>query len=172
MSLGLIWAQAESGVIGRDGGMPWRLPEDFAHFKELTLGTIVVMGRRTWDSLPPSSKPLQGRTNIVVTRSAEWNAAGASRVSSVTEALKVVGGRAAWVIGGAQIYAATIKYADQLEVTTVRGEFEGDTYAPEINDRWRLVHTDPVTGWHESRTGLQYRFAHYTTDKAVARSAS
>ena len=75
--IGLIWAQARGGVIGKDGAMPWHLPEDLAHFKRTTLGCPVIMGRKTWDSLPPKFRPLPGRRNIVVTRNTQWQADGA-----------------------------------------------------------------------------------------------
>ena len=98
--VGLIWAQAEGAVIGRDGGMPWHVPEDLAHFKALTLGSPVVMGRGTWDSLDPRWRPLPGRRNIVITRRSDWSADGAERAGSVDEALAVAAsGRAGVDLG-------------------------------------------------------------------------
>ena len=82
MKIGLIWAQARNRVIGKNGVMPWHLPEDLAHFKRVTLNHPVVMGRKTWDSIPPRFRPLPGRTNIVVTRQADWQADGAHRADS------------------------------------------------------------------------------------------
>ena len=87
--IGLVWAQAANGVIGRDNALPWRLPEDMAHFRDLTLGTTVVMGRRTWDSLPPRFRPLPDRFNIVLTHDATWTADGAARASDFPDALTV-----------------------------------------------------------------------------------
>src|SRR5690349_23121744 len=107
MSLGLIWAQSASGVIGRSGGIPWRLPEDQARFKELTVGHSVVMGRLTWESLPAKVRPLPGRRNVVVTRDADYRADGATVVGDLDAALD----SETWVIGGAQIYALALPLA-------------------------------------------------------------
>ena len=101
MRAGLVWAQSTSGVIGRGGDIPWRVPEDLAHFKKVTMGHTVVMGRRTWDSLPASVRPLPGRRNIVLSRQVDFAAEGAEVVGSLDEALSEPG---AWVIGGGQIY--------------------------------------------------------------------
>ncbi|MET0758437.1 MAG: dihydrofolate reductase, partial [Mycobacterium sp.] len=102
MTVGLIWAQSTSGVIGRDGGIPWRLPEDQARFKELTLGHTVVMGRLTWESLPKKVRPLPGRRNVVLTRQADYMADGAEVMTTLEDALT---DDETWVIGGEQIYA-------------------------------------------------------------------
>ena len=172
-SIGLIWAEAEGGVIGRDGGMPWHVPEDLAHFKAVTLGAPVIMGRRTWDSLSPRFRPLPGRHNIVVTRQPEWSADGAEVARSVGEALALAlaamgESDRVWVIGGAQLFAETIGRADRLEVTELRHEHtgfaaaSGDVLAPSIDPSWRLAATDPATGWHTSRSGIRYRFLAYS----------
>ena len=87
MRINLIFARAANGVIGLDGTMPWHLPEDMAHFKQQTAGAPVIMGRKTWDSLPPRFRPLPGRRNIVVTRQPDWHAEGAQRAASLQEAL-------------------------------------------------------------------------------------
>ena len=97
MTVGLIWAQSTSGVIGRDGGIPWRLPEDQARFKELTLGHTVVMGRLTWESLPKKVRPLPGRRNVVLTRQADYMADGAEVMTTLEDALT---DDETWVIGG------------------------------------------------------------------------
>jgi dihydrofolate reductase len=99
--LGLVWAQAHAGVIGRNGGMPWHVPEDLAHFKAVTLGAAVVMGRRTWESFPERFRPLPGRRNIVLTRDASWSADGAERATSLDDALALVGDADAWLIASA-----------------------------------------------------------------------
>jgi dihydrofolate reductase len=163
-SIGLIWAQADGGVIGRDGAMPWNLPEDLAHFKEVTTGGPVVMGRRTWDSLPPRFRPLSGRRNIVVTRQTDWAPDGADVMHSVEEALVLAASDPAditWVIGGAQVFEVVIEQASRLEVTEIRQRFEGDTIAPWISERWAVTAADPASGWNTSRTGLDYRFLRY-----------
>src|SRR5688572_31358902 len=100
-SLHLIWAQAEGGVIGYHNQLPWRLPEDMAHFKAVTMGCPVIMGRKTWDSLPPKFRPLPGRRNVVVTRQAQWNEPGAERAASLEDAIALCAGAPrVWVTGG------------------------------------------------------------------------
>ena len=106
MRLNLIYARAANGVIGKDNALPWHLPEDMAHFKRMTTGCPVVMGRKTWDSLPLKFRPLPGRRNIVVTRQADWQADGAERAAGLPEAMALcIDAAEVWVIGGAQIYA-------------------------------------------------------------------
>ena len=160
-AIGLIWAEAEGGVIGRAGAMPWHVPEDFAHFRAVTLGAPVVMGRKTWDSLSPRFRPLPGRRNIVVTRQRDWSADGAEVASSVDGALALAAGRAServWVIGGAQLYAETIGRADRLEVTELDLAVDGDTFAPTPGGEWHMTAVDPGSGWHTSSSGIRYRF--------------
>lgn len=152
---GLIWAQSKNGVIGAGGGMPWHVPEDLAHFKEVTLGAPVIMGRRTWDSLPERFRPLPDRENIVITRSQGWSADGARRASGVEDAVR--GLDRVWIIGGAEIFRQVIGDADRLEITELDLEVDGDAFAPPIDD-WRLVHEGQ---WQTSRTGIRYRFLGY-----------
>ena len=106
--VGLIWAQAHNRVIGLDGVMPWHVPEDLAHFKAVTMGGAVVMGRKTWDSIPERFRPFSGRENIVVTRQAGWSAEGAHKQNSladgVSHASALTPGERVWVIGGAEIF--------------------------------------------------------------------
>jgi dihydrofolate reductase len=170
-AIGLIWAEAEGTVIGRDDGMPWHVPEDLAHFAALTVGAPVVMGRKTWDSLSSRFRPLPGRRNIVVTRQPDWSADGAEVARSVDDALALAAQGdvdRVWVIGGAQLFAEAISRADRLEVTELRhddGAFSrasGDVIAPAIDPSWRLVATDPAAGWHTSHSGLRYRFLTYS----------
>lgn len=158
--LGLIWAEARGGVIGARGGMPWHVPEDLAHFREVTGSSDVVMGRRTWESLPPRFRPLPGRRNIVVTRSGEDSDDGAQRVDSLEAALGAAGSGTVWVIGGGQLYAEAIARADVLEVTRLDLDVDGDTHAPPI-DGFRLVGADPAGGWQTSRSETRYRFETY-----------
>ncbi|MEO3765848.1 dihydrofolate reductase [Streptomyces sp. B5E4] len=164
MNVGLIWAQARGGVIGAENAIPWRLPEDMAHFKATTLGHPVVMGRRTWDSLPPRFRPLPGRRNVVVTRDPRWTADGAVRAGSVDGALELAGGEAAdaaavWVIGGGEIYRAALTHATTLSVTEVDTEVAGDTYAPAPGPEWRVAEDG---GWQVSGAGLRYRIRTFT----------
>lgn len=153
--VGLIWAEAAGGVIGAEGGMPWYVPEDLAHFKETTQGAPVVMGRKTWDSLPERFRPLPGRDNIVVTRQQDWTAEGARRAATVSEAVR--GRDKVWIIGGAEIFRQVIADADRLEVTELDLEVDGDTFAPPKTG-WRVVDEGD---WQTSRTGVRYRFLRY-----------
>ena len=160
--VGLVWAQARGGVIGRDNALPWHLPEDLARFKALTTGHTVVMGRATWESLPPSVRPLPGRINVVLTRSPSLSCDGAEVVHDIAAALHRPG--EVWVIGGGSVYAAAEPFATRAVVTEVDLEVDGDSYAPELGPRWSVVSSEPAEGWAVSRTGLRYR----TTEWAAA----
>jgi dihydrofolate reductase len=156
VTVALIWAQAASGVIGRDGTLPWHLPEDLAHFRELTQGGSVLMGRRTWESLPERFRPLPGRRNLVLTRSPGWSDAGAEVAGSVPEALAACSADV-WVIGGAQVYLAALPYATRVVRTEIDQFVHGEAYAPDLDVTWRCVEQEPAAGWHTSQTGLRYR---------------
>lgn len=160
--IGVIWAQAVGGVIGRDGAIPWRLPEDQARFKELTLGSTVLMGRLTWESLPAAVRPLPGRRNLVLTSDPAWSGNGAERVDSVGAALDLAEGDL-WVIGGSAVYAAALPLADRLEVTFVDLVCEGDAFAPALAAGWR-----PTTdrGWQTATSGIRYKLV--TFERAAA----
>lgn len=153
--IGLIWAEAHNRVIGRGGSIPWRLPEEQQLFKRTTLGATVVMGRATWDSLPPSVRPLPERRNVVITRDRDWVAAGAVVAHSLEQALAAADGDI-WVIGGAGVYAEALPLADRVVRTEVDLDVEGDTLAPPLGDDWRTVERDPASGWHTSATGVRY----------------
>lgn len=132
MEIALIYARAANGVIGKDGSMPWHLPEDLTHFKQLTQGSPVVMGRKTWDSLPPRFRPLPGRRNLVLTRQAGWQAEGAQAVATIDEALALAAGAPRlFVIGGAQVYALALPRAHELWLTEIERDFDGDTFFPD-----------------------------------------
>lgn len=150
--IGLIWAQARGGVIGKDGTMPWHLPEDLAHFKRTTLSHPVIMGRKTWDSIPTRFRPLPGRSNIVITRQTDWNPIGAQRASSVPEALSLCNfAKQVWVIGGAQIYAQALPLADELVVTEIDADIDGDAFAPAIGPEWQAVARQPLVAGNGMR---------------------
>ncbi|KWX22749.1 dihydrofolate reductase [Mycolicibacterium wolinskyi] len=154
MTVGLIWAQSGTGIIGRDNGIPWRLPEDQARFKELTLGHTVVMGRLTWESLPAKVRPLPGRRNVVVTRDAAYRADGAEVVTGLPDDLD------GWVIGGAQIYAMALPIADRCEVTEIDIDLprdDHDALAPVLDETW----VGTTGEWQTSSSGLRYRFCTY-----------
>jgi dihydrofolate reductase len=157
MRINLIFARAANGVIGLDGTMPWHLPEDMAHFKQQTAGAPVIMGRKTWDSLPPRFRPLPGRRNIVVTRQPEWHAEGAQRAASLQEALHACEhdrSPEAWVIGGAQIYAEAEPLAQRAIVTEIERDYAGDAWAPTFGAGWHETAREP----HVSAGGLPFSF--------------
>ncbi|HEY9208191.1 dihydrofolate reductase [Acidovorax sp.] len=160
MEIALIYARAANGVIGKDGTMPWHLPEDLAHFKQLTQGSPVIMGRKTWDSLPPRFRPLPGRSNIVITRQPDWSEIGVQRASKLHEALQIAeqsNPATVWVIGGAQIYAQALPLAHRVEVTAIAQRFDGDAYAPELGPEW----LETTREEHTSASGLPFAFVRY-----------
>ncbi|MBW0172613.1 MAG: dihydrofolate reductase [Hydrogenophaga sp.] len=160
--LHLIFARAANGVIGKNNTLPWHLPEDLAHFKQTTMGQPVIMGRKTWDSLPPRFRPLPGRVNIVVTRDAQWQAQGALRADSLHAAIAhCPEGSDAWVIGGAQIYAAALPLAETAVVTEIAQDFEGDAFAPEFGPEWRVTARES----HTAASGLPFSFVTYTRER-------
>ena len=151
----LVVAIARNGVIGKDGVIPWHISDDMKRFKALTLGHTVVMGRKTWDSLP--KKPLPGRRNVVVTRQKDWQADGAVTASSLGEATAGTSGTV-MVIGGAEIYERALPLATRIELTEIHQDFDGD--ARFVLDR---------TGWHETlredhvtADGLRYSYVTLT----------
>ena len=159
MKVSIVAAVARGGVIGRDNAIPWRIPEDLARFRELTTGHPVVMGRRTWDSLPDRFRPLPGRRNVVVTRDPEWRAEDAERAASLDEALALVDGASrAFVIGGGQLYVEALPLADELLLTEIDSEIAGDTLFPP----WERAEFDEVArDEHVSVTGLPFAFVSY-----------
>lgn len=158
--IALIFARAANGTIGLNNTIPWHVPEDMAHFKTQTAGAPVVMGRKTWDSLPPRFRPLPGRTNIVVTRQADWQAEGAARVGSLQEALALTAGvPVAWVIGGAQIYAEAEPLAQRAVVTEIARDYEGDAFAPVLDAAvWRETKRESHVS---AKDGLPFAFVNY-----------
>jgi len=153
MPLHLIYARSRNNVIGKDGDLPWHLPEDLAHFKRTTLGQAVVMGRVTWESIPEKFRPLPGRRNVVVSRQTDYVAAGATMVTSLTDALALFpADEVVWLIGGAQLYAHALPLAAQLVVTEIDADFEGDAFAPTLGPEW--VETE--RSQHASAQGLAY----------------
>jgi dihydrofolate reductase len=149
IELSLIWAMTRNGVIGRDNGLPWRLPEDMKHFMATTRGHPVIMGRRTFESM--DRKPLPHRTNIVVTRTPGYSAPGIEVVGSLDDALQIAhrqcredGSGEVFVIGGAGLFADSLPRADRLYVTRIDTELAGDTVFPDIDwSQWRQVHCRP-----------------------------
>jgi dihydrofolate reductase len=158
--LNLIYARARNGVIGLNNAMPWHLPEDLAHFKHTTLGCPVIMGRKTWDSLPPRFRPLPGRDNIVITRDPTWAAVGARVAHGLHEALLLCADAPeVWVMGGAQIYALALPWARRVVVTEIDQDFDGDAWAPTLGPEWRETERQAHTS--ASASGLRFAFVNF-----------
>lgn len=137
MKLALIWAMSRNRVIGRNNALPWHLSEDLRYFKRVTMGKPIIMGRKTWESI---GRPLPGRTNIVITRDQNFQAAGVRVVHSLDDALRLAehigvieGAEEAVVIGGAEIYALALPKAERLYLTQVHAEVDGDAWFPEFD---------------------------------------
>jgi len=155
----LIVARAQNGVIGRDGKLPWHISEDLKRFKALTMGSAMVMGRKTFESLPGL---LPGRRHIVLTRDPSWRRDGAEIARDVDEALRVAGGDPLSVIGGAEVFALFLPIADRIELTEVLADVAGDTVMPDPRStrEWRAAgESETLT----SADSLPFRFA--TLDK-------
>ena len=162
MNINMIFARSANGVIGNNNAMPWHLPEDLAHFKKLTLGSPVIMGRKTWDSLPTKFRPLPGRTNVVITRQTGWQAEGAQTAGSLVDALALCQlASDVWIIGGAQIYAQAEPLASRIEVTHIDKIYQGDAFAPTLGAQWQQSQKEA----HVSSTGLNFSFITYTRQK-------
>lgn len=140
----LVAALGANLAIGVDGGMPWHLPEDLAHFKALTMGGTMIMGRRTWDSI---GRALPGRTTVVITSDHAWSAPGAVVVHSLAEALAVAGPGEVFVVGGGEIYRQTIGLASRLELTEIAASPQAEVFFPEVDDGWREVQRTPREGF-------------------------
>ena len=156
--LNLIYARARNGVIGLNNAMPWHLPEDLAHFKRVTLGCPVIMGRKTWDSLPERFRPLPDRDNIVITRDRHWQSPGARVAHSLDEAVALCAeAPQTWVMGGAQIYALALPLAQRVVVTEIDQDYTGDAYAPTLGLAWRETSRQA----HTSNSGLRFAFVDF-----------
>lgn len=151
MSVHLIWAEARDRVIGAGGTIPWRIPGEQALFKRRTIGSTVVMGRATWESLPPARRPLPGRRNVVLSRDPGFVAEGAETAGSVDEVLAKYDD--VWVIGGAGVYEAFLPYADLVVRTEIDLAVDGDTFAPALGDDWESRPGD----WQTPESGPRFR---------------
>ena len=155
----LIAAVARNRVIGRGNELVWHDPADARHFRSSTMGCPVIMGRRTWESLPARFRPLPGRRNVVVTRQTDWSDAGAEVAHSLDEALaRLAEAPRVFVIGGGQLYAQALDRADELVVTEIDADFDGDAFAPALGPEWREV----ARKTHVAAGGLPYAFVRYT----------
>jgi dihydrofolate reductase len=157
-TLVLIAAVAADRVIGAAGQLPWRLPEDMKHFRTLTGGHAVIMGRKTWESLPVKFRPLPQRTNIVVSRDPAYDAPGAIVVNSLPAAIAAAHAGLAFVIGGAEIYAQALPLADRLELTEIAATYTGDAFFPPFD---RADWVEVARQAQRSETGLNYAFVTY-----------
>ena len=154
MTVRMVWAQAADGVIGAGGALPWHLPEDLRLFRDLTSGGTVVMGRRTWESLPPRVRPLPGRRNVVLSRTLPAPD-GADVARSVEEVLAAHPD--VWVIGGGAVYEAFLPHAAEAVVTEVDARPDGDTWAPRLDAGWEIHRQLPGEEWLTSSSGLRFR---------------
>jgi dihydrofolate reductase len=154
--IALVVAHSRNRVIGRDGGLPWRLPGDMRHFRELTTGHTVLMGRRTYKSLPDSFRPLPGRRNLVLSTDPAYRAEGAEVFGDLASALEACD-RECFVIGGAQTYEESLPLAGRLHATEIDAEIEGDVHFPAIGPDWRLVEESERL----SENDLAYRIRTY-----------
>lgn len=144
MRLALIAAVARNGAIGRDNQLLVRLPDDLHHFRDVTMGAPVIMGRKTWDSVPARFRPLPGRRNIIVTRNPDWRADGADAAHSLEAALALAqDAPRAFVIGGGELYRLALPLADELVLTEIDRDFEGDTFFPAWDaTQFEIVHRE------------------------------
>ena len=158
MKITLVVAMAQNRVIGRDNALPWHLPEDLRRFKALTTGQAVIMGRKTWDSLPAKFRPLPNRLNIVVTRNRDYRAEGATVVGSLDAAIHASQTLTPFVIGGAELYAHALPLAQRLELTEIDADIEGDAHFPHWDRRpWR----EAARETHRAEAGWNYSFVSY-----------
>ncbi|RVU45300.1 dihydrofolate reductase [Rubrivivax rivuli] len=162
----LIAAMARCRVIGIDNALPWHLPEDMAHFRNATRGHPVVMGRKTWDSLPPRFRPLPGRRNVVVTRNAAWQAEGAEAAHGLAEALsRLAGAPRLFVIGGAELYAAALPLAHTLLLTEIEADIAGDARFPAFDG---LGYVEVARERHHAAAPNDFDFSFVTYRRGAA----
>jgi dihydrofolate reductase len=145
--ISLILARCDNGVIGNDGEIPWHIPADLRRFKQITMGMPMIMGRKTFESLPGL---LPGRRHIVITRNLDFEEEGAEVVHNVGEALRVANAPHVWVIGGAEIYRLFLPHADRIELTKVRLSPEGDTILEDFGPEWVVADRES----HEAQSGV------------------
>lgn len=147
----IVAAVARNGCIGNGGMLPWRIPEDLKRYRVITMGKVLVMGRKTWESIPERHRPLPGRTNVVVTRQADYALPpGVERQPSLEAALAAYAAKEVVINGGAEIYARAMAHADALDITHVHRDVDGDTFFPAIDPAvWRAT-------WREDHDGFSF----------------
>ena len=157
MTISLIVAKANNNVIGKNNQLIWHLPADLKHFKTITMGHTVVMGRKTYESM---MKPLPGRTNVVITRQENYHPEGVIIKTSLEDALKDLEGGEVFIIGGGEIFKQAMALANKLYITEIHANFEGDTFFPEINpDEW--VKTDIENHLKDEKNPYDYTYITY-----------
>lgn len=161
--LSLIAALASNRAIGKDNALLWHLPEDLRHFRETTRGKPVIMGRKTWESLPEPFRPLPGRHNIVVSRDPAYQANGATLAGSLADAVRqALDADEVFIIGGAQLYREALPLADRLYLTEIAQDFDGDVFFPDFSPHdWQEISRQPG----EASSGLRFAFVVYQRKK-------
>jgi dihydrofolate reductase len=143
--ISIIVAVSENGVIGKEGKLPWYIPEDLKHFKQLTSGNVVIMGRKTYESI---GKPLPNRLNIVITREKNSVIDGCITVNSIKDAIRKAGtDKEIFIIGGGEIYKKSLKFADKVYLTKIHQTIEGDTHFPTLSDKWKEINREDKNGY-------------------------
>ncbi|MDQ0245399.1 dihydrofolate reductase [Bacillus fengqiuensis] len=160
--ISLIAAMDENRLIGKNNDLPWRLPADLAYFKKITMGHVIVMGRKTFESI---GKPLPGRENVIVTSQQDYKVEGASIVHSIEELLQLdEDSKEVFVIGGAHLYEQTLAHAHRLYLTEIQEQFEGDAYFPQIDERkWSVA--SKIEGIKDEKNPYIYYFTVYEREQ-------
>ena len=144
----LIVAKSENNVIGNKGRIPWYIPNDLKRFKEITTNNVVIMGRKTFESLPEEYRPLPNRINIILSKDKSFKTNCCMVFNDLKKAIRKAGSdKEIFIIGGGEIYKESLKYADKVYMTEVNGEFEGDTYFPKLNRYWKEVNREEKEGY-------------------------
>lgn len=164
--VGMVWAQTPGGTIASDGDLPWDVPEDIAHFRATVRGHAVLMGRATWEAMPPAMRPMPHSRTVVLTRDETFSAPGAEVVATLPAAIELLADEGEmWVMGGGEVYALALDHADLLVVSEIDvPEPDGDqlTPAPRLDpERWHDATPPDVAGWRTSVTGTRWRIVHH-----------
>jgi dihydrofolate reductase len=144
----LIVAKSENNVIGKDGNIPWYIPEDLKRFKKITTNNVVIMGRKTYESLPKEYRPLPNRLNIIISRNKNYKAENCLVFNNLEKAIRKAGtNKEIFIIGGSEIYNEGLKYTNKIYLTEVLGDFDGDTHFPTLGTGWKEVKREEKGGY-------------------------